>query len=123
MSILDIRINGRNYQIACDDGQEGHVRGLSREVDARVKDLGSRMGGQVPDGTLLALTALMLTDELNEAREQNKSLKMQIGNTSQSFEKAKQAELEMSLAQVISDIADDIGNITQSIDDKAIAKG
>lgn len=115
MSILDIRINGRSYQIACDDGQEGHVRGLGREIDARVQDLGSRMGGQVADGTLLVLTALMLTDELNEAREQNKSLKLQIGNTSQSFEKAKQAELEMALAQAITDIADDIDGIAQGV--------
>lgn len=118
MSILDIRINGRNYQIACDDGQEGHVRGLSREVDARVQDLGARMGGQIPDGTLLVLTALMLTDELNESREQNKNLKLQIGNTSQSFEKAKQAEMEMSLAKAIDEITDDIDGIAQSIDTK-----
>lgn len=122
MSILDIRINNRSYQIACDDGHEGHVRGLAREIDARVQDLGKRMGGQVADGTLLALTALMLVDELNEARESNKNLKMQIGNTSQSFEKAKQTEMELSLAKVISEIAEDVEKLAQSVDDKAIAK-
>lgn len=122
MSILDIRINGRNYQIACDDGQEPHVRGLAREVDARVQNLSSRMGGQVADGTLLALTALMLTDELNEASEQNTKLKLQIGNTSQSFEKAKQTELEMELARAISGIAGDIDGLARSLDDKTIAK-
>lgn len=122
MSILDIRINGRSYQIACDDGQESHVRSLAREVDSRVQDLASRMGGQVPDGTLLALTALMLTDELNESVEQNKKLKLQIGNTSQSFEKAKQTEMELSLAKVISEITGDIDAITRSVDNKAIAK-
>lgn len=126
MSILDIRIGGRSHQIACDDGQEGHVRGLARELDARVRDLGSRMGGQVPDGTLLALTALMLTDELNEAREQNKNLKLQIGNASQSFEKAKQSEMELAVAAAITEIAADIENMAQSLEqaplDKAVAK-
>lgn len=122
MSILDIRINNRSYQIACDDGQENHVRGLARELDANVKDLGARMGGQVPDGTLLVLTALMLSDELNEAVAQNKNLKMQIGNTSQSFEKAKQTEMELSLAQVITEIAEDVQHIAHSIGNKAIAK-
>lgn len=122
MSILDIRINNRSYQIACDDGQEGHVRGLARELDAQVRDLGTRMGGQVPDGTLLVLTALMLSDELNELRSQNKNLKMQTANTSQSFEVAKQTEMEMSLAKVISEIADDVQHIAQTIDQKAIAK-
>lgn len=122
MSILDIRINNRNYQIACDDGQETHVRGLARDLDAQVKDLGNQMGGQVADGTLLVLTALMLSDELNEANALNKSLKMEIGNTSQSFEKAKQTELELSLASVIGEIADDVQHIAQSIGDKAVAK-
>jgi cell division protein ZapA len=122
MSILDIRINNRSYQIACDDGQENHVRGLARDLDSTVKDLGSRMGGQVADGTLLVLTALMLSDELNEARTQNKNLKMQIGNTSQSFEKAKQAEMELSVAKVIEEIAGDVQHIADNIYDKSIAK-
>lgn len=120
MSILDIRINHRSYQIACDDGQEQHVRGLARELDTHIRDLGNRMGGQVPDGTLLVLTALMLSDELNEARSQNRNLKLQIGNTSQSFEKAKQTEMELSLAQVISEIADDVQHISRHIEEKVI---
>lgn len=122
MSILDIRINNRSYQIACDDGHENHVRGLSRDLDARVRDLAARMGGQVADGTLLVLVALMLSDELANAQGQNKNLKLQIGNTSQSFEKAKQTELELSLAQVISEIADDVQQMAHGINDKTIAK-
>jgi cell division protein ZapA len=122
MSILDIRINNRSYQIACDDGQESHVRGLARDIDVRVRELASAMGGQVADGTLLVLTALMLSDELNEATALNKNLKLQIGNSSQSFEMAKQTEIETSLAQAISDIAEDVQRMSQTIADKAIAK-
>ena len=98
------------------------MRGLARDLDAQMRDLNSRMGGQVADGTLLALTALMLSDELNEARSQNKNLKMQIGNTSQSFEKAKQTEMELSLANVITEIAEDVQLIAQNINDNSIAK-
>lgn len=116
MAILDIRINGRTHQIACDDGQESHVRGLAQQIDARVSDLASRMGGQASEGTLLLLTALMLTDELNEAGETNKKLKSQIGNTSQSFEKAKQTEMQISMARVIEEIAGDIEKIADTIE-------
>lgn len=122
MSILDIHINNRAYQIACDDGQESHVRGLARDIDARVKELATAMGGQVADGTLLVLTALMLSDELNESTAALKNLKLQSANTSQSFEIAKQAEMETSLAKAISDIAEDVQRMSQTIADKAIAK-
>lgn len=122
MSILDIHINNRAYQIACDDGQESHVRGLARDIDARVKELAAAMGGQVADGTLLVLTALMLSDELNESTASLKNLKLQSANTSQSFEMAKQTEMETSLAKAISDIAEDVQRMSQTIADKAIAK-
>lgn len=94
MAILDITINGRTHQIACDDGQESHLRGLGAEIDGMVRDLATSMGGKVADGTLLALASLMMLDELHEAREQNRNLKLQMGNHSQAFESAKQHEID-----------------------------
>lgn len=70
MAILDIFLHGRTYQIACDDGQEPHVRELGKALDARVTDLAKRMGGNVPEASLLAITSLMLLDELEEQKKQ-----------------------------------------------------
>ena len=39
MAQVEVSINGRNYQIACDDGQEGHLVQLGEYVDRRVKEL------------------------------------------------------------------------------------
>lgn len=119
MAILGIHIHNRTHQIACNDGEESHVRKLADEIDARVKMLAQQMGGQAPDGTLLVLAALMLCDELNEQKENNQKLKLQLGNNSQSFEQAKQQEVEMQVAEAIADIADDIEKIAKSIETKA----
>lgn len=115
MAILDIIINGRSHQIACDDGQENHLRGLGREIDSMVQSLATSMGGQVSDGTLLALTSLMLLDELNEAKEQNRSLKMQMGNHSHAFESAKQLEIEKAAASIYDDVAERLDRITRAV--------
>ena len=67
MSQVALVINGRSYRVACDDGQEDRVRELGRIVDERVTDLASRVG-QVGEMQLLVMAALLLADELEDAR-------------------------------------------------------
>ncbi len=72
MAIVDIDINGRSYQIACDDGQEDHLRELSVKVNQIVKNLVASMG-QVGDARLILMASLLLADELNDIKELNSS--------------------------------------------------
>lgn len=66
MGQVDVNINGRHYQIACDDGQEDHVRQLGEYVDKRVQELVASVG-QVGDSRLLVMSSLLVADELSEA--------------------------------------------------------
>ena len=66
MAQVDVSINGRNYQIACDDGQEEHLSQLAEYVDKRVKELVAAVG-QVGDARLLVMASLLVADELSEA--------------------------------------------------------
>ena len=65
MAQVKVHINGRSYEIACDDGEEQHVQQLGRYVDEKVGELVSRIG-QVGDTRLLVMAALLITDELSE---------------------------------------------------------
>lgn len=66
MAQVDVRINGRPYRIACDDGEEGHVTELAAYVDRRVTELVAKLG-QVGDARLLVMASLLIADELGEA--------------------------------------------------------
>jgi cell division protein ZapA len=66
MAQVNISINGRNYEIACDDGEEAHVLKLGKYIDDKIAELVARMG-QVGDTRLLVMTALLITDELSDA--------------------------------------------------------
>ncbi len=66
MAKVDIIINGRNYPVACDDGQEDHLRELGGMVDARVSEL-TAATGQIGESRLLLMASLLITDELLEA--------------------------------------------------------
>jgi cell division protein ZapA len=66
---VTIYINGRSYDIACDDGQEGRIVDLAAYIDQRLQQI-SRGGAAYNDAHLNVLTSLVLADELFETREQ-----------------------------------------------------
>lgn len=67
MAQVAVTVNGRTFEIACDDGQEGRVTELSREIDRRIAEL-TRSVGQVGENRLLLMAGLIMADELSEAR-------------------------------------------------------
>jgi cell division protein ZapA len=66
---VTIYINGRSHDISCDNGQEGRIVDLAAYIDQRLQQI-SRSGAAYNDAHLTVLTALVLADELFEAREQ-----------------------------------------------------
>lgn len=78
MGQLAITINGRSYQIACEDGQEKHTAELAAYIDKRVKDLAASVG-QVGDMRLLVLASLLVADELREVYDELDSARAEVG--------------------------------------------
>ncbi|MAM35359.1 MAG: hypothetical protein CMH28_09830 [Micavibrio sp.] len=77
MAQVSININGRQYGISCDDGQEQRVRDLATYINASVGDIASA-GAAQNEAHLLVLAALVLTDEVFELKEKNKTLNTEI---------------------------------------------
>ncbi len=68
MAEVNITINGRIYEIGCDNGQEGRVVDMASYVDQKLQQI-ARAGAAYNDAHLLVLTTLVLADELFELRE------------------------------------------------------
>ena len=67
MAHVAVTINGRSYEIACDDGQEGRLTALAAYVNHRVGELVANVG-QVGEARLLVMASLLIADELSDAR-------------------------------------------------------
>lgn len=67
MPRIEVAVNGRAYQISCDEGQESRVEHLAATIDRLVLRL-TREFGQIGDARLLLLASLTIADELAEAR-------------------------------------------------------
>ncbi len=73
MSQVNVTINGRQFRMACEDGQEGHLQQLARELDERIAALRSQFG-EIGDARLTVMAALMVADELAETGKKLKRL-------------------------------------------------
>ena len=62
-NIVEITINKQIYKIACDEGQEDHIKNLSLLINDEVEKLVSSLG-QVGDARLLLMTCLIIADKL-----------------------------------------------------------
>lgn len=62
-----LTIAGRSYRIPARDGDEARIARLGDELSARAQRLTTALG-VLPENQLLVLIALMLADELAEAR-------------------------------------------------------
>jgi cell division protein ZapA len=79
MPTIDVLINGRRHQLSCAEGEETRLRRLATYVDGRLNEL-AQQHGQVGDARLLVLASLLIADELSDAYDEIKRLKMALND-------------------------------------------
>ena len=77
MGQVNATIAGRQYRLACEDGQEDHLLALAKDIDTRIIDL-RRKFGEIGDTRLTVMAALMLADEMTETRQKFRVLEEEI---------------------------------------------
>jgi cell division protein ZapA len=65
MSQVTVTINGRQFRMACEDGQEPHLLRLAQDLDQRIAKLRASFG-EIGDTRLTVMAALTVADELAE---------------------------------------------------------
>ena len=78
MAQISIEVNGRPYAVGCEDGQEAHLIELAKMFDHQVRQVSQDMG-QLGDTRLFLMGALLLADELADARLRLLALQTDMG--------------------------------------------
>jgi cell division protein ZapA len=79
MAHVTVTINGRQYRMACEDGQEDHLAELASGLNERVEQLRGSFG-EIGDNRLVVMAALMVADELSEMKERIRRLEEEIAS-------------------------------------------
>lgn len=66
MAELSIEINGRPYRLACNDGEEEHLKELAGFLDQQVQEIEESFG-KIGDSRTLVMAGLSIADRLSEA--------------------------------------------------------
>ena len=77
MSHVSVTIHGRQYRMACEDGQEDHLVRLAKDLDQRIEQLKASFGA-IGDMRLIVMAALTLGDELSEAAKRVRRLEEEL---------------------------------------------
>jgi cell division protein ZapA len=77
MPQVSVTINGRQFRLACEDGEEEHLTHLAQELDSRIVQLRARFG-EIGDTRLTVMAALALADELSEVKEKLQRLEPEL---------------------------------------------
>lgn len=77
MGHVNATIAGRQFRLACEDGQEDHLQALAKDIDRRIIDLRAKFG-EIGDTRLTVMAALTVADELSEALRKIRRLEEEI---------------------------------------------
>ncbi len=112
MPSVSVTINGKNYRMACDEGQEPHLESLAAVFDRYVNDLRGSFG-EIGDQRLTVMAGIMVTDELMELKRKVERLDAEITalrETGASGDRQRQ-DGDDALAASIEEIAKKIENM------------
>jgi cell division protein ZapA len=73
MPQVTVTINGRQFRMACEDGQEAHLLDLARDLDTRIEGLRAKFG-EIGDTRLTVMAALTVADLLTESASRIRQL-------------------------------------------------
>jgi cell division protein ZapA len=116
MPLVNVMVNSRAYTIACDDGEEEHLRDLAKMVDLKAREvLGSV--GQVGDARLLLMAALLIADEHHAMSLRMNSASREAGDLAgaQQTLHARLAEAESSAANALEAAATKVEEIAAAL--------
>ena len=116
MSQVSVTINGRQFRMGCEDGQEDHLTNLARELDARIADLRGKFG-EIGDSRLTVMAALTIADELTEMSSRIKKLEQELAAAQDAHAAAANRDevVQEAVAAALASAAERIEAVTKKL--------
>ncbi|MCK1757900.1 cell division protein ZapA [Bradyrhizobium sp. 137] len=77
MSHINVTINGRQYRMACEEGQEVRLLKLAEGLETRIQSLRGKFG-EIGDARLTVMAALTVCDELVDAGNRIRTMEQEL---------------------------------------------
>ena len=88
MANVNIKFNGKDFLLSCDDGQEEHLEELSLHLNKKFNELKNNLGN-IGENKLLLIASIKIMDEYFETRKKIDEKKQELKNLSNKFKELK----------------------------------
>ena len=88
MANVNIRFNGKDFLLSCDDGQEEHLEELLIHINEKFSKLKNELGN-IGENKLLLITSVQIMDEYFETKKKVEQKKIELKDLSNKFRELK----------------------------------
>ena len=111
MANVNIKFNGKEFLLSCDDGQEEHLEELLTHINEKFNNLKNDLGN-LGENKLLLITSVQIMDEYFETKKKIEQKKIELENLANKFKELKSLvydyrdEKEEEMQQLLQDHED-----------------
>ena len=118
MANVNIKFNGKDYLLSCDDGQEESLKKLTSFLDNKYLELKKRLGN-IGENKLLLITAIQLIDEHFDLKKRVVAQKKKLDDLSNKFKELRTLAIKYkdNKEEEIKDLNKEIDKIKKSIEE------
>ena len=88
MANVNIKFNGKDFLLSCDDGQEEHLEELLTHINQKFSNLKNDLGN-IGENKLLLITSVQIMDEYFETKKKVEQKKNELKDLSNKFRELK----------------------------------
>ena len=124
MANVNIKFNGKDFLLSCDDGQEEHLEELANHLGSKFDKLKADLGN-IGENKLLLITSIKIMDEYFETKKKIDIHRKEITNITEKFKELKSLAYEYKddkenevkkLSQNISKLENEISDLKNEYD-------
>ena len=93
MGNVNIKFNGKDYLLACDDGQEENLKNLGRHIDKKFENIKKKLGN-IGENKLMLINAIQIADDFFALNKKVKKSKSDFELISNKFKELKSLAIE-----------------------------
>ncbi len=121
MANVNIKFNGKEFLLSCDDGQEEHLEELSLNLNEKFNDLKNSLGN-IGENKLMLITSIKVMDEYFETKKKIEKQKMELNNITERFKELKSLvyDYKDEKEKEITNLKDDQAKVKSEIESQKI---
>lgn len=121
MPDVTIKIGGRDFQVACQTGEEHFLQAAAAMLNAEADPLVQQMG-RLPEARMLLMAGLMLADKTAAVEDENRQLKLRLAEVEKqpkpAPEKVEVPVIPPQLRETMAEIAAQAEAMAERIEEK-----